>query len=157
MLMLPDFVAREAPNPACAPDALGYVPMQPAGSPTFVFVSNTFALAMQAPDPVAASEFLATVGSKAGQEAFNAALGQMPARTDVDPNLFGPIVRQTIVDYRASSEIFVPAYEVLTPTAFQSSVNTVLARYVDPTDPAYKDVNTVISVLSQNYGLLGKP
>jgi glucose/mannose transport system substrate-binding protein len=157
MIMLPDFVAREAPNQGCAPDALGYVPMQPAGSPTFAFLSVTFPLARLAPDPGAGSEFLATVGSRAGQETFNAALGQMPARTDVDPNLFGPIVRQTIVDYRASGEIFVPGYEALASYGFYSSVDTVLARYVDPTDPANKDVNTVISVLSQSYGLLGKP
>ena len=71
MIIMPDFVEGELAHDGCGPDAIGYVPMQPAGTPTFVFVSITFELPNGAPRGDAALQFLQTVGSKTGQDAFN--------------------------------------------------------------------------------------
>jgi glucose/mannose transport system substrate-binding protein len=154
MILLPDFIALQTAASGCAPDALGAVPMQPAGSPTFVFVSTVFPLPNDAPDPAAASEFLAVVGSKAGQEAFDTPYGASPARTDTDVSLFGPIARQSIADYRAPGEILVPGYAALTTADVQGNVNTALKAFADPSNAAYKNADAVIAVLAQNYSAL---
>jgi glucose/mannose transport system substrate-binding protein len=157
MVALPDFIARDLVSAGCDPNAVGYVAMQPAGSPAFAFVSVGFTLTQGAPHPATAAEFLATVGSKAGQEAFNSVRGTVPARTDVDPGLFGPLARQSIADFAANGETIVPGYGVLTQVDFQGAVNNALQAFVDPANAQYKDVNAMVAVLAQNYALLTTP
>jgi glucose/mannose transport system substrate-binding protein len=151
MLILPDFVKGELSHDGCGPDKIGYVPMQPAGTPTFVFVSITFELPIGAPHRDAAIQFLKTVGSKAGQEAFNPVKGSIPARTDADTSLFDEISTQTLSDFRAPGERLVPAYAALTGSTFQTAVNGALKTFVDPTSDGFKNVDAVVTALTQNY------
>jgi glucose/mannose transport system substrate-binding protein len=156
MLILPDFVKGEFANDGCGPDKIGYVAMQPAGSPTFVFVSITFELPNGAPHRDVAIQFLTTVGSKAGQEAFNPIKGSIPARTDTDPSLFDAISTQTLADFRASGERLTPAYAALTSPNFQTAVNQALKDFVDPASDVFKNVDSVVTVLSQTYGVINQ-
>src|SRR5262249_7739144 len=132
MIVLPDFVKGELAHDGCGPDKIGYVPMEPAGTPTFVFVSITFELPNGAPHRDAALQFLQTVGSRAGQDAFNAVKGSIPARIDADPSLFDEISSQTLADFKASGERLVPGYAALTSPSFQTAINVAFKSFVDP-------------------------
>jgi glucose/mannose transport system substrate-binding protein len=157
MLILPDFVKGELAHDGCGPEKIGYVPMQPAGTPTFIFVSIAFELPNGAPHRQAAIDFLRTAGSKAGQEAFNPIKGSIPARTDANPALFDAISAQTLADFRANGEHLAPAYAALTSPIFQAAVNPALKSFVDPASDAFKNVETVITVLTQKYGMIHEP
>ena len=156
MVIMPDFVKGELAHDGCGPDAIGYVPMQPGGSPTFVFVSITFELPNGAPHRDEALQFLQTVGSKAGQDAFNAVKGSIPARLDADPSLFDEMGAQTLADFKASGERLVPGYAALTSPSFQTAINPALKSFVDPSSDAFGDVDAVIVVLSQKYGMISE-
>jgi glucose/mannose transport system substrate-binding protein len=157
MLVLPDFVKGEFESDGCGSSDVGYVPMQPAETPTFVFVSITFELPNGAPHRDAAIQFLETVGSKAGQEAFNPVKGSIPARTDVDVSLFDPLSAKTLADFSAPGERLVPGYAALTPPNFQTAINDALKDFVDPASDASGQIDTVITTLAQNYGKLNQP
>src|SRR5262249_1966792 len=98
--------------------------------------------------------FLQAVGSKEGQDAFNAVKGAIPARTDADPSLFDAMSAQTLADFRASGERLVPAYAALTSPVFQTAINAALKSFVDPASDACGDVEAVIVVLSEKYGMI---
>src|SRR5262249_25949117 len=98
-LFLPDFVQRGFERDGGGPDVIGYSPMQPKGVPTFAFVSIAWPLPVGAPHRDIALEFLDVVGSKEGQEAFNPVKGSIPSRTDVDPDKFDDISKQTLLDF----------------------------------------------------------
>jgi len=157
MVLLPDFAKGELAHRGCGADAVGYVPMQPAGAPTFVFVSIVFKLPNGAPHRDAALQFLQTVGSKEGQDAFNAVKGSIPARLDADTSLFDAMAAQTLADFRASGERLVPGYAALTSPGFQAALNPALKSFVDPASDAFGDVDAVIVALSQKYGTIRQP
>jgi hypothetical protein len=48
-------------------------------------------------------------------------------------------------------ERHVLGYAAITSAAFQASVNAALQAFVDPTNPAFKDVAAVLAVLRQSY------
>jgi glucose/mannose transport system substrate-binding protein len=158
MLVLPDFVKGQFESVGCDSTKIGYVPMQRAGETSFVFVSATFTLPNGAPDTDAAKEFLETVGSTRGQLAFNLKKGALPARRDVDIGAAGydVISLQTYADFTSSSEKLVPAYAALTSTVFQTAVNTGLQAFSDRTNPAYKNVPTMVNVLKANYSRINQ-
>jgi glucose/mannose transport system substrate-binding protein len=156
MIIMPDFVKGELAHDGCGPDTIGYVAMQPAGRPTFVFVSITFELPNGAPHRDAALDFLQTVGSKSGQDAFNAVKGSIPARIDADPSRLDEMGAQTLADFKASGERLVPGYAALTSPSFQAALNPALKNFVDPASDAFEDVDAVILVLSQKYGMINE-
>ena len=56
----------------------------------FVLVVDSFTLPMGAPHPENAKNWLKILGSKEAQEAFNPLKGSIPARTDVNRDIFSP-------------------------------------------------------------------
>jgi glucose/mannose transport system substrate-binding protein len=158
MLVLPDFVKGEFGAVGCGPDMIGYVPMQTSTESAFIFVSVTFALPNGAPDTDAAKEFLETVGSTQGQLVFNQKKGALPARRDanITTAMYDSISLQTYADFTSNSEHLVPAYAALTSPAFQTAVNTGLQAFSDRTNPAYKNVPTMVNVLKANYSQINQ-
>ena len=61
----------------------------PGSDGVFQFLSDSFVLAVGAPNPTQATAWLKVAGSKEGQEAFNPIKGSICARTDCDKSLFG--------------------------------------------------------------------
>jgi glucose/mannose transport system substrate-binding protein len=155
MIMMPDFVKAELASVGCLDSAtIGYVPLEPAGAPTFDFVGTGFALAQEARDPANGTEFLRTVGSREGQESFNSVEGTVPARIDADLSGLDFVSIAEAMDYRAASERLVLGYACLAPVGFQESVNAALGQFVDRASPDYKNVNAVLVALRSNYVLL---
>ena len=70
----------------------------PGASDMFWYGVDTFSLPVGAPHAAAAQDFLATVGSTAGQVAFNKLKGSTPVRTDVPLSQLDPEGRATLMD-----------------------------------------------------------
>lgn len=94
----------------------------------FTFNSAVFGLPSGALHPKAARAFLALLGSKEGQQAFNPTKGSVPARTDVDLQLFDNMVKGAADDFQDAAEnnTLLPGYPSLTPYAYQKKINPAL-------------------------------
>src|SRR5262249_9906118 len=138
----------------CDGRTFGSVPIEPVGSPTFVFTSTVWPLPVGALHRDVALEFLKSAGSLEGQKRFALARGSIPARADVDPSYFDQTSWQAIEDYVGGVEHRVLAYETLTPAAFQAAVNAALKAFTDPTSATFKNVDAVVATLTDNYALL---
>lgn len=110
----------------------------------FVFNSAVFGLPRGAQHPDAARAFLGVLGSVEGQEAFNRVKGSVPARTDVDLDVFDEIIGKAVADFEAAAEAtdrLLPGYASLTTFTYQKEINPSLlvfavggqrARQLDP-------------------------
>jgi glucose/mannose transport system substrate-binding protein len=155
VLLMPDFAKGELVSTGCLDSTrIGYMPVEPAGAPTFVFLGLGFALAKEAKHAANGMEFLQTVGSRDGQEAFNRLKLALPARTDTDVSQFDFVSVAEATDYRAAGEHLVLGYEGITPRAFQDNINLALGRFVDSSSTDYQNVDTALAALRSNYALL---
>jgi glucose/mannose transport system substrate-binding protein len=153
MLFLPDFTKGQFQQDGCGTpmnDNIGYVAMQAPNEHTFVYVGIAFNIPQGAPDHDAAVDFVKTVGSKAGQEAFNPIKGSIAARGDVDQSKFDSISAGTLADLNGADHK-VPGYAALTSSNYQTAVNTALQAFVDPSNAAFKDVNALSTVMRAQY------
>jgi len=151
MLLLPDFVKGEFKTDGCDETMVGYVPMQPAATPTFIYVGMTWPLPVGAPHRDMGLEFLRITGSAEGQAAFNPLKGSIPARIDVDPSSLDPISQITFRDFSATGEVVQLGYPGATPSAFQEAAATAMKDFVDPSNANFKNVDIVLSVLRTQY------
>jgi glucose/mannose transport system substrate-binding protein len=155
MLMMPDFVKGQLEVDGCfAPDQVGYVPLEPPGAPTFVFVGIAFDLTQTAHHPINGAEFLGVVGSKEGQESFNRIKLTVPPRLDVEVSSFDFMTMQETAEFRAAGERFVLGYATQTSSAFQEAVSPALQAFADPASPNHKNVDTLLAVLRDNYDMI---
>lgn len=156
MIVLPDFIKGEFAS-QCPNTAVDYVPMEGA-TPTFVFVGIAFPLVVGAPHRSMAIEFLKTVGSKAGQDAFNPTKGSVGVRTDLSREGLDAISQKTLLQFEQSAggAGLVPAYAALTSSAFQETVNPALQKFCDPAAAEHKNVESVIIALRQAYPSLAQ-
>jgi glucose/mannose transport system substrate-binding protein len=155
MLIMPDFAKAQLELDGCLTTHwVGQVALEPAGTPTFAFVGIVFPLAKDALHPQNGREFLKVVGSKEGQASFNKLALTVPARLDVDVSGFDFMTMQETADFRAAGERVVPGYAVKTSTAFQELVSPVLQRFADPASSDHKNVNAVLAVLRDHYGII---
>lgn len=76
----------------------GWAPT-PGTEGNFQALSDTFGLPQNAPNQDAVECWLALLGSKEGQEAFNPVKGSICARSDCDPGLFGPYLQSAMDDW----------------------------------------------------------
>jgi glucose/mannose transport system substrate-binding protein len=159
MLFLPDFTKgqflqdiADGKCGATTADKIGYVAMQKPGESTFVYVGITFPVTQGAPHHDMAVEFVKAVASKEGQEAFNPTKGSIAARLDADPSKFDTISASTLNDYKTARSV--PGYAALTAGKYQEAVNPGLQAFVDPTNPAFKNVDTLTTLLKQNYPII---
>lgn len=77
----------------------------PGTAGTFVFSSDTFALPRGARNRDGARSLLATTASRDGQRAFNEQKGSIPARMDLDPDEFDPVIAATMREFRSGARV----------------------------------------------------
>ena len=80
-------------------EGFGVVGM-PGAPDFFLYGVDVLALVSGGPEPEASKDFLRTVGSKAGQTAFNRLKGSSPIRLDTDPEELDSVARTTLEDLR---------------------------------------------------------
>ena len=72
----------------------------PGAADLFLYGVDAFAVMTDGPNPAATQRFLRTVGSPAGQIAFNKLKGSSPIRLDIDLDQLDPAGRVTLQDLR---------------------------------------------------------
>ncbi len=96
----------------------------------FQFLSDSFVLAVGAPDSAAATAWLKIAGSKAGQEAFNPVKGSICARTDCDKGLFGDYLQSAMQDWASNTVVGSLTHGVVANDSWKSEIDTALGLYI---------------------------
>jgi glucose/mannose transport system substrate-binding protein len=153
-IFLPDFAQGQLKALGCGPDFVGYIALQPASVPSYLFATTGWSLTKGALHPEMGLEFLKAVGSKEGQTAFVVARGGVPARVDLDSMRFDVLTLQSMTDLLSQATIKALGYGELTSSAFQAAINPALQQFVDPSSPDFKNVAAALAFLKSNYGLI---
>jgi len=125
-----------------AQDNIGWV-SHPGTAGSFVLVVDSFTLPVGAPNAENARNWLTVLGSKEAQEAFNPIKGSIPARTDVNRDIFSAYHQWSMDSF--SNDALVPscAHGQAASPAFQQAFYDASAAFVSD-----KDVETYIAMLS---------
>ncbi|GAB4577685.1 MAG: hypothetical protein Fur0022_04160 [Anaerolineales bacterium] len=107
----------------------GWAPV-PGSVGVFQFLSDSFVLAVGAPDAEAAIAWLKVAGSKAGQEAFNPVKGSICARTDCDPSLFGEYLQSAMADWASNIVVGSLTHGVVANDSWKSEIDTALGLFL---------------------------
>ena len=111
----------------------GWAPT-PGSVGVFQFLSDSFVLAVGAPDEAGATAWLKVAGSKAGQEAFNPVKGSICARTDCDPSLFGVYLQSAMDDWSSNHVSGSLTHGVVANDSWKSEIDTALGLFVQDGD-----------------------
>ena len=111
----------------------GWAPV-PGSVGVFQFLSDSFVLAVGAPDEAGATAWLKVAGSKAGQEAFNPVKGSICARTDCDPSLFGVYLQSAMDDWSSNHVSGSLTHGVVANDSWKSEIDTALGLFVQDGD-----------------------
>lgn len=113
----------------------GWAPV-PGSVGVFQFLSDSFVLAVGAPNADGATAWLKVAGSKAGQEAFNPVKGSICARTDCDPALFGEYLQSAMADWGSNVVVGSLTHGVVANDSWKSEIDTALGAFVASNDVA---------------------
>ncbi|MEW5828209.1 MAG: ABC transporter substrate-binding protein [Chloroflexota bacterium] len=102
----------------------------PGSVGVFQFLSDSFVLAVGAPDREAALDWLKVAGSKEGQEAFNPVKGSICARTDCDKTLFGEYLQSAMDDWSSNTVVGSLTHGVVANDSWKSEIDTALGAFV---------------------------
>lgn len=108
----------------------------PGSDGVFQFLSDSFVLAVGAPDPEAATAWLKVAGSKAGQEAFNPVKGSICARTDCDKSLFGEYLQSAMDDWSTNVVVGSLTHGVVANDSWKTEIDTALGLFIADSDVA---------------------
>lgn len=119
----------------------------PGNQGVFMWLSDSFGLAVGAPNPDQARAWLAVCGSKEGQDAFNPAKGSIPARTDADKSLYDVYLQYSIDAF--GQETLAPSivHGAAAPEAYMTSFGNALNVFA-----ADLDVETMVIALQDATG-----
>ncbi|BBH63992.1 sugar ABC transporter substrate-binding protein [Actinoplanes sp. OR16] len=101
----------------------------PGNGDVFQWLADSFVLATGAPNPDGTTCWLATVGSAPGQQAFNAAKGSIPARTDTPTDGFSAYQLAAVEDWKSATPVPSCAHGSACSQAWQNAVNSALSAY----------------------------
>ncbi len=118
---------QSPPYELVAGEDFGQMPF-PGTEGTFVYTADTFTAPEGSANPTAALDWLRTVASAEGQQAFNPIKGSIPARRiGVDPEDYDVLSRQTLRDFD-EAEVLAPALSALAPPEWSDAVNERLGE-----------------------------
>ncbi|HEX5807103.1 MAG TPA: ABC transporter substrate-binding protein [Anaerolineales bacterium] len=106
----------------------------PGSDGVFQFLSDSFVLAVGAPDPEAATAWLKIAGSKEGQEAFNPVKGSICARTDCDKSLFGEYLQSAMDDWSTDTVVGSLTHGVVANDSWKTEIDTALGLFIADTN-----------------------
>lgn len=113
----------------------GWAPV-PGSVGVFQFLSDSFVLAVGAPDSEGALAWLKIAGSKEGQEAFNPVKGSICARTDCDKSLFGVYLQSAMDDWASDIVVGSLTHGVVANDSWKSEIDTALGLFIQSGDVA---------------------
>ncbi|GLW32794.1 ABC transporter substrate-binding protein [Actinoplanes regularis] len=124
----------------------------PGNGKAFQWSADSFTLSTGAANVTGTECWLKTVGSATGQQAFNAAKGSIPARTDVPSTGFSPYQQSAMADWKSGIPVPSCAHGSACPQAWQTAVNAALTSY-----SSGKDGKILQSDLAQAADLFVRP
>jgi len=125
-----------------AQDNIGWV-SHPGSAGSFVLVVDSFTLPVGAPNAENARNWLTVLGSKEAQEAFNPIKGSIPARTDVNRDIFSTYHQWSMDSFANDALVPSCAHGQAASPAFQQAFYDASAAFVSD-----KDVDAYIAMLS---------
>jgi ABC-type xylose transport system substrate-binding protein len=102
----------------------------PGSVGVFQFLSDSFVLAVGAPDAEGATAWLKIAGSKEGQEAFNPVKGSICARTDCDTALFGEYLQSAMDDWASNVVVGSLTHGVVANDSWKTEIDTALGLFI---------------------------
>lgn len=106
----------------------------PGTDGVFDFLADSFTLPKGAKNPAGAKAWLKTISSVEGQEAFNAAKGSIPARTDVPTDKFGAYQKSAIKDFSSDTIVSSLAHGAAVPVSWLNELSTAVSKFGGPQD-----------------------
>lgn len=119
----------------------GYVP-HPGSNGSFVMVVDTFVVAKNAKHAALADKWIASIGSKDAQLAFNKDKGATPVRTDVDVSSLPKYQQQAAKEFRSDKLVWSIAHGEATSPQFQQSFYDAVTQFMQS-----KDVDSFVQAL----------
>lgn len=108
----------------------------PGTAGVFDFLADSFTLPTGAPNPAGAKAWLQTISSVEGQEAFNAAKGSIPARTDVPAENFSEYQQSAIEDFSQDTIVSSLAHGAAVPISWLNELSTAVSKFEGTGDVA---------------------
>jgi glucose/mannose transport system substrate-binding protein len=127
-----EVVARDAV------DNTGWV-SHPGTNGSFVLVVDSFTLPVGAPHPENARNWLRVLGSREAQEAFNPLKGSIPARTDINRDIFSAYHQWSIDSFNNDALVPSCAHGQASSPAFQQAFYDACLSFVND-----RDVDTLL-------------
>lgn len=103
----------------------------PGTQGSFIVVTDTFGLPKNVKHRQAALDWLATLASVKGQDAFNPKKGSIPARIDADPKNYDAYSRQAMADFAKDALVPSQANGPATAPAFLVPITDAIATFVN--------------------------
>jgi glucose/mannose transport system substrate-binding protein len=96
----------------------------------FQFLSDSFTLAVGAPNRDAAIAWLTVAGSLPGQDAFNPVKGSIPARSDSDRSLYGEYLLSAMDDWASDRVVGSLTHGVVANDSWKSEIDTAVGLFL---------------------------
>ncbi len=101
----------------------------PGNGDTFQWLADSFVLPKGAPNPEGTKCWLKTVGSAAGQKAFNTKKGSIPARTDAAASDFPAYQQAAIADWKSQTQVPSCAHGSACSQGWQGALNSAMGKF----------------------------
>jgi len=102
----------------------------PGTDGNFMFLSDSFVLAKNAPHRDGAIAWLTTAGSLEGQDAFNPVKGSIPARSDADRSLYGEYLLSAMDDWASNRVVGSLTHGVVANDSWKSEIDTAIGLFL---------------------------
>lgn len=101
----------------------------PGTAGVFDFLADSFVLTVGAPHEAATEDWLTTLSSVEGQQAFNLAKGSIPARTDVDASAYPAYQQTALASFTADALVPSLAHGAAADIAWSGAISDAVSRF----------------------------
>jgi len=108
----------------------------PGNGNTYQWLADSFVLPKGAKNPEGTKCWLKTVGSAAGQQAFNTKKGSIPARVDADPSAFPKYQQAAMADWKTLTQVPSCAHGSACSQGLQGALNSAMGKFSTDGDVA---------------------
>jgi glucose/mannose transport system substrate-binding protein len=122
----------------------------PGNGTAYQWLADSFVLPKGAKDPDGTKCWLKTVGSAAGQKAFNTKKGSIPARTDANPADYPAYQQAAIADWKTDKAVPSCPHGSACSQAWQGAVNNAQGKF--STDGNVAALQAALAQAAAQYG-----
>jgi glucose/mannose transport system substrate-binding protein len=101
----------------------------PGTQGVFDFLADSFVMPTKGPNPAGTTAWLQTVGSAAGQKAFNLRKGSIPARTDANPADYPAYQQAAMADFSSGTIVPSLAHGAAAPIAWLTDITSAVGQF----------------------------